>query len=124
MEQPSYNEGDVNGKINKAERIENPVETSLRPSDLVRILVGPAEGNLGIVIIERNGNYANKEINVDDESIGVSVIEETPVVEPLKDFIIKFTGNTRATKQKATRWFDSSEQLELVYREEEEQKVN
>lgn len=98
-------------------RVESPQESFFHPGDVVRMEVGPATGKIGIVVVERNGNYLDSEPYRNDEAIGVSVAEEAPEVHPvLKEVIDKLTqGQTNV--RTVVRWFDNPEQLTLLQTE-------
>ena len=95
------------------ERVENPIGTRLSSGDIVRINVGPARGKIGIVVVERNGNYVDSEPYCDDESIGVKVAEETPEDPTIKAIVDRLTSRDNSIRT-VVRWFDNDEQLTLM----------
>lgn len=102
-------------------RIENPIPTVFQVGDLVKILIGPAKGKLGSVVVERNGNYVDYEPYSAKEDIAVQVVEAMQLAPGLRDFI-KDTGLVAGTEdtfsEAAVRWFDTPDQLEFVLRPE------
>jgi hypothetical protein len=83
----------------------------------VKILVGPATGRLGLVVIDRNGNYIDYEPYSAADSIGVQVVEPMQIAPELRELLIsdRFIANDEdSLRETAVRWFDSPEQLELV----------
>ena len=93
-------------------RVENPVETKLKPGDVVRALVGPAIGKIGLVVIERNGNYGDSELYCDEESIGVGFAEQGDLAPELAGIVEQLTKGSAITN--VVRWFDSPDQLEVL----------
>ena len=54
-EKPRFNIGSVNDFYPTPRvKIETPVETPFIPGDLVKLLIGPATGKIGEVVVERN----------------------------------------------------------------------
>ena len=94
-------------------RIENPVETVLNPGDLVRIKIGPAKDKYGFVVVERNGNYVDKELYCNDESIGVGVAQRMDFAPELKTIIEQLTNESEHIET-VICWFDTPDQLELL----------
>jgi len=88
-------------------------ETDLMPGDVVKAKIGPATGSVGIVVVERNGNYSDKELSSDDESIAVGFAEKTDTHPVLQNVVDGLTG-TSSRVRNTVRWFDSPEQLEVV----------
>lgn len=79
---------DYGAELIPTKRIETPVKVAFNAGDRISMQIGPAKNRLGTIIIDRNGNYENKEPGVSDESIGVRVDGEA-----------------------ALRWVDSPEEL-------------
>ncbi len=94
-------------------RKEDAVETPLNRGDVVRILIGPAIGKIGVVVVERNANYGDYEPYASDESIGVRVAEESTDGAELAELVDRLTQRTNRIKT-VTRWFDDTTQLEIV----------
>lgn len=95
------------------ERIENPVSTVYGLGDVVEILIGPAKGRLGQVVIDRNGNYCDSEPYATAESIGVEITERRQVCLGLQRLISQIL-DPESMSHTVVRWFDSADQLELV----------
>ncbi len=104
-----------------SKRVENPEPTVYQRDDIVRVLVGPAEGRLGKIIVERNGNYIDYEPYCSADSIGVTVVERMDLHLYLEKMITALNDH-ESLIHTVVRWFDSPEELELVkksqYREE------
>ncbi len=98
-------------------RKEDAVETPLKRGDIVKILIGPATGKIGIVVVERNANYQDSEPYSSDESIGVKVAEESDEGAELAGMIDSLTQRPNRIKT-STRWFDDTTQLEVVQKAE------
>ncbi len=96
-------------------RIENPVETELQPGDLVRARIGRVKGDIGIVVVERNGNYEDYEPYVNRESIGVEFVEGVDLAPELLT-VVKHLAESNDLQQTVVRWFDNTDQLELLGR--------
>lgn len=96
-------------------RKKNAKETDLHPGDVVRAKVGPVSGQIGFVVVERNGNYKDSEPYVDDERIGVGIFEQDDV-HPTVQQIVKGLSGEDISKHNTVRWFDSPDQLEVVER--------
>lgn len=62
------------------ERIKNPVPTAFGIGDVVKVLIGPATGKRGVVVVGRNGNFVDYEPYVAENAIGVSVFERRELV--------------------------------------------
>lgn len=103
------------------ERREDATEEALKVGDLVECLVGPAIGKIGLVIIDRNGNYVDYQDHAGIDSIGVQVVERMNQGNPAVQALLQ-SGlvSPDARFESATRWFDDPEQLSLVYREQAE----
>jgi hypothetical protein len=99
------------------ERKEEVVETPLKKGDVVRILIGPATGKIGIVVVERNGNYVDYEPYANAEAIGVRVAEEAKESKDLAKFLDAITQRPNSI-QTVTRWFDDETQLEVMFKPE------
>ncbi len=95
-----------------SQRVENPVETELVSGDIVRALVGPATGKIGIVVVERNGNYIDYEPYCHKEGIGVGFAEQEDLAPELAGIVEQLTKNS--TIINVVRWFEPSNQLEVV----------
>ncbi|MDD5192411.1 MAG: hypothetical protein PHH54_06200 [Candidatus Nanoarchaeia archaeon] len=97
-------------------RIENPEPAVYDRGDIVKILVGPAIGRLGRVVVERNGNYYDYEPDSNPEGVAVSVIEKTELEADLEKMITAL-GDHEVFFSPVVRWFDGeviNDQLELV----------
>jgi hypothetical protein len=120
---PPFRFASIEGMLYPAptERTENPQPTELQKGDMVDILVGPAAGKVGLVVVERNGNYKDSEPYASPESIGVQVIQQITMDETLRNALIG-TGNVApdSTLEQAIRWFDEPDQLRLAYRDTSE----
>jgi hypothetical protein len=95
------------------QRIDNPITAPYDNGSPVRVLIGPAKGNLGIVVVDRNANYVDHEPYVGPESIGVLVTE----LEDLPPFIEKGLvgeASSQALSKGVVRWFNGAGQLEPV----------
>lgn len=100
-------------------RIENPIPTVFEKGDLVIILIGPATGKIGQVVVERNANYVDKEPYSADDDIAVQVVELMQLAPSLRDIIIAsdlVIDSGEVFTEAAIRWFDTPDQLELVLR--------
>ena len=95
------------------ERKQSAEDTMLKPGDIVKILVGPATGMLGIVVVERNENYADYEPDVNPDAIGVKVAEESVDGSAFPELIDALTQRPNRIKT-VTRWFDDLTQLEII----------
>lgn len=106
------------------ERKEDATEEVLKVGDLVECLIGPAIGKIGVVVIDRNGNYVDYQDQAGINSIGVQVIERMDTQDPVSQALLQ-SGLVKpdASFESATRWFDGPEQLSLVYREPVEQEL-
>jgi hypothetical protein len=102
-------------------RVENPVETVLHRGDLVRLKIGPAEGRIGFVVVERNGNYKDYEPYCSSESIGVGVAEDIDLDSNLRSAIEQLTGHENL--KTVVRWCDSPDQLELLERPDTQEEL-
>ena len=78
---------------------------------------------MGVVLVERNGNYHDSEPYCSEESRGVQVIQtmdiDDTLLEKLTEMGVPTDGNAMA--ERVTRWFDGVHQLELLYRTEPEE---
>ena len=94
-------------------RIDNPEVSVFDRGDVVQIKEGSATGKIGIVVVERNGNYEDGGPYCSDESIGVRVAEEAIEHPELRVIIDGLTQRVNSIKT-VTRWFDHEEQLTLI----------
>jgi hypothetical protein len=98
-------------------RVENPLDTLLKVGDLVKLLVGPAKGGIGEVVVERNGNYVDCDPYARPDSIGVHVVERANIDPELVQTLGAIADLSEYSLFGTTiRWCGSSEQLELVLR--------
>ncbi len=105
------------------QRVENPVNTYYRPGDIVKILVGPATGRIGKVVVERNGNYTDYEPYSSEESIGVAVPEREILASAIEQMIKERIIDAESRIKTIIRWFDGPEQLEIVKEAHEKRKA-
>lgn len=99
---------------NPRERIGNPEDTPLQRGDIVQAKIGPATGKLGIVVVERNGNYEDCLDEVGLEQIGVGFAEGNPIDQDLMKMLESARSGLIPKIRTVIRWFDSPEQLEVV----------
>lgn len=104
------------------QRIENPLTTAFNVGDLVKVLVGPATGKNGLVVVDRNGNYVDYEPYSSADSIAVSVFERKEMDPTMERIIVGLTQDPETMYHRQVRWFDGPDQLELVQRQEQEEK--
>jgi hypothetical protein len=94
-------------------RVEKPEPTELISGDVVKAKIGPAKGKIGFVVVDRNGNYVDREINASEKSIGVGFSENFtfPYCE-IKDAVEQMIKSRASVG--VVRWFDSPDQLEII----------
>lgn len=80
--------------------------------DIVRALKGSVEGMLGVVVVDRNGNYEDYEPYTNQDSIGFVVFPE--VNSEIVQLIESITNDPESLYDYAARWADTPDQLELV----------
>jgi len=95
------------------EKIQNPKPTELNVGDFVKAKIGPAKGKIGIVVVERNGNYEDYVDEINQESIGVGFAEHDELDPVLESALAGLTG-TVDNIISTVGWFDSVKQLELL----------
>jgi hypothetical protein len=98
------------------DRVKSPRKTIFETGDIVEILIGPATGRLGRIVVDRNGNYNDCEPYCDPEGVGVSVVEETNTSEQIQKIIGGLTTQDPRAHT-VVRWFDGkdiTQQLKLV----------
>lgn len=94
-------------------RINNPLPAPIERNAIVYALDGIARGRLGIVVIERNGNYHDMSFRHTPEAIGVRFADKwdwDESVAVIKDYLEMGDSHRLAI----TVWFDRPEQLEVV----------
>lgn len=96
------------------QRIENSVAVALQKGDLVKVLIGPAIGKTGIVVVERNGNYIDYEPYSGPECIAVAVFERRQLDPIMEKIVVDATQDPEALYHRQVRWFDGPDQLELM----------
>ena len=97
-------------------RIENPKQCVYGVGDIVEVLIGPAIGRLGRVVVDRNGNYSDSEPDSNDEGVAVAVVERMEHPEQLEKLIDGLTDH-ESPVHTIVRWFDGeviNDQLKLV----------
>lgn len=100
-----------------SKRIENPVKSEYSLGDLVRAKVGPAEGNLGIVVVDRNSNYEDGWRGEPEDLIAVAFAEKIELPEEAKLIFKKLSG-TDFPVEFAVRWFGPEGKLDFVKKAE------
>ena len=104
-------------------RVENPTPTVLRVGDLVKFLEGPATGKVGVVVVDRNGNYVDHEPYCSEDAIGVQAVEITQLAPELRSLLVKsgvVDTSEDALTETVTRWCDGPDKLEFLLRPEAE----
>jgi hypothetical protein len=92
-------------------RVDNPIPAFYEVGDIVKMLIGPAKGSYGIVVVERNANYVDNAVYAKPESIGVASTEKIDVDPLLQDAL--GLGPEQMTET-VVRWFDTPAQLKMV----------
>jgi len=91
-----------------ANKVDAPKITLYDKGDIVEILIGPATGRLGKVVVPRNGNYKDNEPYVNGESIGVEVVERMEFDSNLEK-IVELLEDHESKVRKVVRWFDAED---------------
>lgn len=78
---------------------------------IVKLLVGPAKGKTGTVVVDRNSNYQDFEPYAGRDSIGVVVLGTINMNETLETLLQKGGVKSSDFTFNELRWFDSAEQL-------------
>ena len=95
------------------ERVADPKPVTFEVGDFVKAKIGPAKGQIGVVVVERNANYTDYEPYAGDETIGVGFAEHDDIADELKAAVAGLT-KTSDDIISVVRWFDNAKQLQLV----------
>ncbi|HJX06049.1 MAG TPA: hypothetical protein VJ461_05010 [Candidatus Nanoarchaeia archaeon] len=96
------------------ERLKSAKPGSYEVGSMVKVLIGPAKGRIGVVLVDRNANYSDYEPYAGKESIGVAVVEKESLDKNLEARLLEEGFRSEDFSKTVIRWFDGPDQLELA----------